>query len=106
MASVKIPWQIATNILDRRTWIMYLQIRDMLHADWEKAIEVAPDSAFYEKTQAHVKAYLDKGVAPPKEIAVPILNIADDVAGGREVTIRTGDYVALQTFYRQHHASA
>ena len=106
MPMTKIPWKIATNILDRRTWIMYLQIVDGLHAEWERAVAVAPSAEFYRKTEAFVDAYLEKGVAPPADIAVPILNIADDIAAGREVTIRAGDYVALQTHYKAHHAAS
>ena len=101
-----IPWQVATNILDRRTWIMYLQIRDGLRAEWERAVVIEPDGAFYARTQEIVHAYLEKGKVPPAEIAVPILNIADDVAGGRDVTIRAGDYIALQTYMKEHPAKA
>lgn len=104
MALIKVPWKIATSILDRRTWIMYLQIVEGMHTDWERAVAIEPAADFYKKTEAIVEAYLEKGVAPPAAIAVPIMNIADDVAAGREVTIRAGDYVALQTHYRAHHA--
>lgn len=106
MALARVPWKVVTNILDRRTWIMYLQIVDGLRTDWEKAVAVQPTTEFYKKTEAIVEAYLEKGVAPPADIAVPILNIADDVAAGRDVTIRAGDYVALQMHYRAQHAHA
>jgi len=58
------------------------------------------DKAFTGAVQTHVSAYLEKGTMPPSAIVGPILNIAEDLAAGREVTLRAGDYIALQTFVR------
>jgi len=38
---------------------------------------------------------------PPEEIAGPILNLADDFMNGREMTLKTGDYIALHNFMRK-----
>ena len=52
--------------------------------------------------ETHVSAYLEKGTIAAA-IVGPILNIAEDLAAGREVTMRAGDYIALQTFVRSQH---
>lgn len=49
----------------------------------------------------HVKAYVENGKMPPKDIAPAILNLADDFIAGREVTVRAGDYIALQTHFKK-----
>jgi hypothetical protein len=49
---------------------------------------------------AAVKAYLEKGTAPPAAIATVVLNVADDLAAHRTPTLRTGDYIALQMHVR------
>lgn len=58
------------------------------------------DKHFNSVIEAHLSAYLEKGTMPPAAIVGPILNIAEDIAGGRDVTLRAGDYIALQTFAR------
>jgi hypothetical protein len=37
---------------------------------------------------------------PPEAIAPAILNMADDVMAGRQVSLRAGDYIAIQNFAR------
>ncbi len=49
---------------------------------------------------AAVKAYLEKGTAPPAAIATTVMNVADDLAANRAPTLRTGDYIALQMHVR------
>jgi hypothetical protein len=58
------------------------------------------DKAFKTLVETHVSAYLEKGTMPPAPIIAPILNVAEDIAAGREVTLRAGDYISLQTFAR------
>jgi len=38
---------------------------------------------------------------PPPEIATAILNMADDFMAGRQVAMRSGDYLAIQNFIRK-----
>lgn len=58
------------------------------------------DKQFNNVIQAHVSAYMEKGTMPPAAIVGPILNIAEDIAAGRQVTLRAGDYIALHNFAR------
>ena len=37
---------------------------------------------------------------PPSEIAGAIKNFSDDIACGREVVVRAGDYIAIHNFMR------
>jgi hypothetical protein len=87
-------------VLDRRTWVMYLIINEKIR-DLGKYVELKPDAKFEAYVTKHVKAYVEKNVMPPNEIAGAILNIADDQIAGRPMMLRAGDYIALQNFYRQ-----
>lgn len=66
---------------------------DKLH---RKFVEIEPDRRFKEVVQGYVNAYLKEGVAPPAEIATAVMNMADDILAGRDIVLKTGDYVALQ----------
>jgi len=58
------------------------------------------DKAFNQVVENHVAAFLEHGTMPPAAITAPILNVAEDIKAGREVTLRGGDYIALQNFVR------
>lgn len=89
---VKYPW-----IIDRRTWIMYLIINELSGRFGELA-KIGPDKNFFNAISEHVDSFIHEGVMPPEKISSAILNIADDVLAGRDVTIKAGDYIALQDF--------
>jgi hypothetical protein len=38
---------------------------------------------------------------PPTEIAPAIINLVDDYKAGRDMTLRTGDYISLQNYLRK-----
>jgi hypothetical protein len=63
--------------------------------------EIRPDEKFSSKVNELVKAYMEKGIMPPEAIAVPIMNMADDIMAGNKPTLRTGDYIALQNHFRK-----
>jgi hypothetical protein len=64
-------------------------------------LEIQPDEKFQEIVSGHVVALLEKGIAPPEEIATTIYNMANDFVNGQEMIIRTGDYIALQKHIRK-----
>ena len=43
---------------------------------------------------------MQEGVTPPEDIASAIMNIADDLMSGRDITLRAGDYIAIQNHVR------
>ncbi len=59
------------------------------------------DPEFARFVEGHLTAYVEKGTMPPSAIAAPILNLAEDLAAGRELRMRAGDYIALQTFRKE-----
>jgi hypothetical protein len=100
MGVYRVKWLKPTIIEDRRLWIMYLTSPiEGLRKGWLKLVEIPPNEEFYSVVSTHVKAYM-KGEAPPDSIASAILNIADDIASGRDVIIRAGDYISIQNFMR------
>jgi molybdopterin converting factor small subunit len=88
------------SILDRRIWVYYLIIVDQAAQKFGELLQARPDERFYETFSKHVEAYVKEGKAPPKAIEGAVLNAADDFLAGRDVTLRAGDYIAVQNFIR------
>ncbi|HTP36674.1 MAG TPA: hypothetical protein VMJ75_31075 [Candidatus Acidoferrales bacterium] len=86
-------WRVAYLIID-----IFRQ-----HPELENGFDrvaVGKDDGFNKFVTAQVQQYMEKGVAPAAGIAGAVINIAEDVAAGRQPTMRAGDYIALQTAYR------
>ena len=97
--NIKVPgW-----MLKRRTNIIY-NGNPLLSQDRDVAenLAIAPDDKFYEFLAKHMNAYLDEGTTPPVEITTAILNISEDFLTDKIITMRTGDYVALQSYFRKN----
>ncbi len=62
---------------------------------------VEPDEHFYAILNEHFQGYVNEGRAPPAEIATAILNLADDFYAGRQMTVRSGDFIAVHNFARK-----
>jgi hypothetical protein len=88
-------------ILDKRWWVAYLIVNDLLRKELVELVEAAPDDRLMSLVKEHLNAYVEKGTMPPAEIAPAILNMADDLMAGRQPTVRAGDYIGLQTYMRQ-----
>lgn len=88
------------TILDRRIWVYYLVILDKVSEKLGPQLEVRPDERFYATFSKIVEAYLKDGKAPPKAIETAVLNAADDYLAGRDISLRAGDYIALQNYAR------
>jgi len=86
-------------VLDRRTWVMYLIPPGPLKDRFEHLVDIAPDKEFFDVISKHLTA-LEEGVMPPEAIAPAILNLADDLAAGRNPVLRAGDYISLQHHIR------
>jgi hypothetical protein len=97
---VRPRWIQRETVLDRRIWVYYLIIPELIKEHWNDLIEVRPDERFYAVLNEHVQAYIQKGVAPPDSIRSVVMNVADDVMAEREVVLRAGDYIAMQNFIR------
>jgi hypothetical protein len=90
---------IDRKFIDRSDWVKYYTL-PLWHAkQLGDLIEWIPDAEFNEFLENHVQSYL-KGREPPVAIQSAIMNIADDYIAGREVTIRAGDFIALQNQFR------
>ncbi|MCL2477449.1 hypothetical protein [Candidatus Bathycorpusculum sp.] len=91
-------------IFKRKIWVMYLVVNDFykdLIAKKLVKVDVATSVRFNAFVQEQVSAYMTGKTAPPAEIEGPILNIADDLLAGKEITLRTGDYIVLQTYMQK-----
>jgi hypothetical protein len=88
------------SILDRRIWVYYLIIVDQIAQKFGDLLKARPDDRFYEVFGKHVEAYVKEGKMPPTAIEAPVLNAADDYLAGRDITLRAGDYIAVQNYLR------
>jgi hypothetical protein len=86
-------WRFAYLIPDVFKW------REGMEEQFTKVL-TGKDTAFVKFVEGHVGAFIEKGTMPPAQIAAPIMNIAEDVIAGREVVMRAGDYIALESFRR------
>ncbi len=84
-------------IWNRKWWLMYLVIPDPLRQQFEGTVSQEFESATFKYAQA----YIERGEMPPADIAPAILNMADDFMAGRQVTVRAGDYIAIQNHLRK-----
>lgn len=91
--------QIDRKIIDRKDWVKYLVLVNWHAKQLGDLIEWIPDATFNEFIENQVQRYL-KGSELPKAIQSAIMNIADDYMAGREVTLKAGDYIALQNHFR------
>lgn len=93
------------KMIFRKDWIKYLIIPSHHNQLFDSGIEILKDAQFSKVLENHVSAYIS-GETPPAEIAPVIMNLADDHLSGREVTLRAGDYVTLQSHFRKTALSA
>ena len=63
------------------------------------SVETVP--RFEAEVTKHMKAFIENQKMPPKEIAGVIMNLADDYMAGRDMILRTGDYIAMQTYLQK-----
>lgn len=88
------------SIIDRKDWVKYLVLVNWHAKQFENILTSPADATFLKFVDKHVQAYLG-GTAPPETIQTAVINIADDLSAGREMTLRSGDYIALQTEYQK-----
>jgi hypothetical protein len=98
LAIIKPSLNIPSWILERWIIVAYLYPAPI---DITEQIRARPSERFYEVIGKHLRAYVDDGTMPPEAIAGPIMNLADDFMNGRDMTLKTGDYIALQNFMRK-----
>jgi hypothetical protein len=84
-------------IFRRKIIFYYLIVPDQLG----RTIEINPTEQFEAFTARQIRAYIQEGTMPPPDIATAIMNLADDHLAGRQLTIRAGDYLAIQNHLRK-----
>jgi hypothetical protein len=87
---MKLPW-----------WRVAYLIPPFLRKDLSELVQIPVGEKFQNVIEEHTKAFIEKGVEPPREIAGVIYNIADDLQHGREAILRAGDYIAVQSFIKR-----
>jgi hypothetical protein len=96
---------VKKEILERWILVAY-KIVNWNIKELAEGVEVKDDEAFYEVINKHVKAYIEKDIMPPEQIRAAVLNVADDYFAGRQITLRTGDYISIQNFIRKGRQTA
>lgn len=94
-------FEIWEKLLERKTWVMYLQPPfEFALGKLEELFTLGRFNKVTEVINKYTKAFMVNGVEPPPAIAGAIKNFADDIASGREVVVRAGDYIAIHNFMR------
>lgn len=88
-------------LLDRKLLYYYLLPPDP-YGKLRELMEIPIDQRFFKVATRYMNAYMEKGEMPPEQIAPVIFNLLDDYAAGRQMTLRGGDYIAMQTYLRAH----
>ena len=83
----------------RRTIFLYMLV---IPDEFKHFVDMTPEGKFSEMAAKYMKDYLEKGDIPPPEIAPAIFNLVDDQLSGRDLTIRSGDYISLQNYLRKN----
>ncbi len=97
-ASIKIPsW-----FIERRIEPPYVVINDRILENFGYMFQSEPGKEFYELIAKHMNSYLQDRTPLPAEIEPAIMNLLDDYVAGRKLTLRAGDYIALQTYFRKN----
>jgi len=79
--------------------MMYLVIPGDFFNKNQIPVDMGPE--FESVTFGYAQAYIEKGEMPPADIAPAILNMADDFLAGRQISVRAGDYIAIQNHLRK-----
>ena len=78
-------------------WLVAYKIPPPLAGKFAELTNVAPDERFEAEVSKMVQAAI-AGQMPANQVVGPILNMANDLMNGRDMVIRTGDYIVLQEF--------
>ena len=100
MAIKEMRVQLVSWAYRRKQEVMYLQIDDIMLKKYGELLNRAPDEEFFGMVEKHVTAYMENGTMPPAQIAPAIFNAVDDIRAGRPIALRSGDYIALQGYYK------
>ena len=92
---------ISRDFIIRKDWVKYLVLVNWHAQQFENVLKQAADEGFTKFVEGEVHNYLNGTTPPPESIQSAVLNVADDVASGREVVLRAGDYIALRNYYME-----
>ena len=81
--------------------IMYLVLVDQMIARHRDLVMARPTEKFETMVQKEIMSHVIDGKEPPMQIRSAILNMADDMMAGRDVTMRAGDYIDLMNYARE-----
>ena len=81
--------------------VMYLVVVDKMLAKYRDIMLVRPTEKFKDMVYAEVLSHVIDQKEPPKAIRSAILNLADDMQAGHDVTLRAGDYIDLMTYAKE-----
>lgn len=90
---------ISQSILGKKDWVKYLVLVDWHAKELAEQLKHPVEAGFEKFLTEQLDSYL-AGKQPPADISTAILNIADQHLSGTDITLRTGDYIALQKHFR------
>ena len=82
--------------------VMYLIVIDQMLKKYKDLVIERPTDKFDQMLREVVMTHVIDGKEPPTPIRTAVMNVADDMMAGREVTLRAGDYIALMEYAREN----
>lgn len=92
--------RIAMKMIDPGV-VMYLVIIEKMIERYAGVMKVRPSEKFFSMVHEVVMNHVIDKEEPPEQIRTAVLNVADDMMAGRDVTLRAGDYIALMDYARE-----
>lgn len=80
---------------------MYLIVKDFMLKKYNDIIKARTTNKFNNMVREEVMNYVIDAVEPPPQIHTAIMNIADDMMAGRDIVMRSGDYIALMSYAKE-----
>jgi hypothetical protein len=90
------------GMIERKAIVPYMAMSDKLINDFGNVLKASPNQEFFKMIAEYMNGYMQRGEKPPEEIASAIFNLVDDMGTGRELTLKAGDYIALQNYLRKN----
>jgi uncharacterized protein (UPF0147 family) len=82
--------------------VMYLIVIDQMLKKYKDLVLERPTDKFDQMVREVVMNHVIDGKEPPKQIRTAVMNVADDMMAGRDVTLRAGDYITLMEYAREN----
>lgn len=88
------------QMIDKNWCLASYLILNLDFHEFEELAQRELPANFANRMATLVYGYMCENKLPPTEIQQVVLNVSEDIAAGRDVALRAGDYIAVQKYFR------